>query len=450
MKLSNIAAILIGVAGLCVSLHAAPAEAGAKVSAGIVRAKVGGIDVIASRTGVKDVVTLCGALNAGDVASPAGNQMLATLTGEMLDKGTLRSDKFAITRQLESVGAEMSFSVDDMELGFTAKCLAKDLPLVIALLAEQLRSPAFSEEELGKLKTQMAAHIRRQLESTDIRARQALSAQLFPAGHPSRGISTEEQLAGLGKVKVEDMKAFHAAHYGPEGMVLVAVGDVDPVALQKEVARAFEGWKGGSALPAVAKAPATGASEQVVDMPGKTSVTVLLGQATGLRHKDPDTLALRVGTAILGSGFTGRLMSTVRDKEGLTYGIGAAVSGDTFVDGQWQISATFSPASVEKGIQSTRRELQLWYDKGVTADELERRKSNLAGAFKVGLSTTGGLAANILIAVQRGYEIDWLDRYPSVVQALTVEQVNASIRKHLDPSKMVVVKAGAVQAPAAK
>ena len=88
-------------------------------------------------------------------------------------------------------------------------------------------------------------------------------------------------------------------------------------------------------------------------------MTVLLGQSDGLRYRDPDALALRVGSAVLGAGFTGRLMSTVRDQEGLTYGIGAGISGtsDIFADGAWRIIASFAPQLLEKGVASTKREL---------------------------------------------------------------------------------------------
>ena len=178
----------------------------------------------------------------------------------------------------------------------------------------------------------------------------------------------------------------------------------------------------------------------------KPSVSVILGQPTGLRYKDPDALALRVGTAILGRGFTGRLMGTVRDKEGLTYNIGATVADDSIADGSWDISASFAPALLEKGIASTRRELDKWWKDGVTDQELTARKQGIVGGYLVGLSTTAGLANTILASVQRGYDVSWLDGYPAAVNALTREQVNAAIKHHLDPGAMVLVKAGSVPA----
>jgi len=91
-------------------------------------------------------------------------------------------------------------------------------------------------------------------------------------------------------------------------------------------------------------------------MSDKTSVSVILGQASSLKYSDPIT-TLAMGTAILGSGFTGRLMANVRDKEGLTYGIGSMLSNDTFNDGDWKIVSGFAPALLEKASPPPKRQL---------------------------------------------------------------------------------------------
>ena len=155
---------------------------------------------------------------------------------------------------------------------------------------------------------------------------------------------------------------------------------------------------------------------------------------------------MRVGTAILGRGFTGRLMGTVRDRDGLTYGIGADMTEDSIADGAWSISATFAPSLLDRGVASTRRVLDQWWRDGVTDAELGARKQGLEGAYLVGLSTTSGLANAILALVQRGYDLSWLDGYPEAIKALTREQVNKAIHTHLDPGTMVLVEAGSVAA----
>jgi zinc protease len=232
-------------------------------------------------------------------------------------------------------------------------------------------------------------------------------------------------------------------------MTLVVVGDVGDADTQADIAKAFSGWSGGQDYLRAAKpAAAAAASEITVPLADKPSVNVLLGQASGLRYSDPDNLPLRVGTAILGLGFTGRLMSTVRDKEGLTYNIGASMGDDSIVDGAWEVSASFAPALLSKGVVSTRREVGKWWKEGVSEQELASRKQGEIGSYFVSLSTTLGLAETILVNAQRGFDPSWLDGYPKALKALTRDQVNAAIKAHINPNAMVLVEAGSL--PAAK
>jgi zinc protease len=334
---------------------------------------------------------------------------------------------------------------------FSGKCLRKDFSLVIGLLAEQLRTPAFSDEEFTKLQKQIAGRLQRALEQTTYRSNQAFAAAIYPPGHPNYEPSPAAFLAAVKAATVADLRAFHQKFYGPAGLTVIAVGDVDAERLQADVAQAFAGWTGGVKTPAYARTTShlDVDRNQTVYMADKPNVSVILGQATDLRHSDPDALPLRVATSILGSGFTGRLMATVRDQEGLTYGIGARVSSDSYTTGDWRISANFAPELLEKGLSSTQRELKSWYEKGVSAEEVARTKTNLAGSFQVGLATTDGMAETLLSTVNRGYPLSWIDEYPQKLNALTVEQVNAAIKKHLNPDNFVVIKAGTV-APAGK
>ena len=420
-------------------------SASAEVARDAVRKTIHGIDTIVLDTSVRDVVTLVGTLPAGDDRSPADNAAVATLTGAMLDKGTTKQDKFAIAQKLGDAGANIGFSVGSNSLQFSGKSLRKDLPLLVSLLAEQLRLPAFSEEEFAKLKKQLSGSIRQQLENTDFRAEDEFTRAIYPPGHPNRQTPPAEFIAAIEKATLADVRAFHGKYYGPAGMRIVIVGDVDPRTAQGAISTAFAGWQGGVPPGAVTPAPRLPQeSVRTVFMPDKTNVSILIGQPTGLRYADADAIALRVGTRILGSGFMGRLMANVRDKEGLTYGIGAAVTNDVYTDGDWRIDASFAPDLLEKGIASTRRQLGEWHDKGVTAAELERAKTEVAGTYKVRLATSNGMAGTILTMLNAGMPLSFVDEYPKRVAGLTLDQVNGAIRRHLDPAKMVLVQAGTV------
>ncbi len=431
-------------------LLALAGAASAQLASKVTRSQIGGFDLIACKTDVQDVVTFRGSLPAGDAFAPPTNLAIPTLTGEMLEMGTTKHDKFAITQMLDEIGAKINFSVSGVMMDFSGKCLRKNLPTVIGLLAEQLRFPAFPEEEFAKLKKQLAGDLQRSLESTSYRASQAFSEAIFPVGHPNYTPPTKEFLAAIESAKLEEVRIFHASYYGPVQATMVVVGDFDLEALKRDLAQAFEGWGGGT--PARPFPKATNGPqhrEETIQMADKPNVTFVMGQSSGMRYKDPDSLALRVATSVFGSGFTGRLMANVRDKEGLTYGIGANMSDDAFTEGAWQIRANFAPELLEKGIASTNRQLDSWYKDGITAAELDRAKSNLIGTFKVGLATTDGLANALLSAVHRGYDVNWLDEYPKRLQALSLEDVNRVIKEHLQPAQMTVIQAGSVPAAAA-
>jgi zinc protease len=415
------------------------------------RSKVAGVDLITYRSNVKDVVIIIGVLPAGDAMMESGNIAIPTLSGMMLDRGTKSLDKFSISEKLDNVGAEISFTVGAESLEIRAKCLRKDLPLIIDTMAAELRTPALLVGEFNKAKEQFIGELEASVQDGTALASEAFGRAVFSEGHPNRPHTLNEYIAAAKTANLEELKAFQAKYYGPAHMTLVVVGDVNDADTQADIAKAFSGWSGGqdylrAAKPAAAAAAA--ASEITVPLADKPSVTVLFGQASGLRYSDLDNLPLRVGTAILGRGFTGRLMSTVRDKEGLTYNIGASMGDDSIVDGVWEVSASFAPALLSKGVASTRREVSKWWKEGVSEQELASRKQGEIGSYFVSLSTTLGLAETILVNAQRGFDPSWLDAYPKALKALTRDQVNAAIRTHLNPNAMVLVEAGSVPAAA--
>ncbi len=416
----------------------------AQIAPRIVRRKVAGLDVLTLKTSLRDAVTLRGSLPAGDVFNPVGRSGLADLTAAMLDQGTAKRDKFALAQLLEDVGALIHFETSSHNLTFSARCLKQDVPLVLSLLAEQLRTPAFSAEEFGKVKKQLVGRYQQQLEDTNFRAREALARAIFPVGHPNHPPAAAAYLADITAATLEELKAFHAAHYGPQGFTLVAVGDVDDVAINDALKTAFAGWTGGQPLPAAPKhAPLSAARVEKINMPGKASISVLVGLGTGLKYSDADHLALAAASEIFGGGyFTSRLLAIVRNQEGLTYGIGARLGADAQVDGQWGIAATFAPELLEQGLASTRRELQRFTAAGVSAQELAQFKITMVGSYKLSLATSAGLASQILATVQRGLPLAQLDDFAKQVESLTFAQVNGAVKKYLPADKMITVLAG--------
>ena len=180
-------------------------------------------------------------------------------------------------------------------------------------------------------------------------------------------------------------------------------------------------------------------------MPDKTSVDLVQGLLVGIDREHPDYLPLSMGTYVLGGNFSARLMTTVRDEEGLTYGIGASIHGAAEgKDGFWAVHGTFSPELLAKGMKSIRVQLNKWVKKGITAEELALKKTTLTGGYKVGLATTAGIAATILDILERGRDLTYLDKYVDEIEALTLDGINRAIETYIQPDSLVTVAAGSI------
>jgi zinc protease len=364
----------------------------------------------------------------------------------MLERGTEKHDAEAIATLLDKIGAKIDFASDSGTIKFGARCLKKDSAQVIDLLAEQLREPNFPKDEFEKLRKQKIAESQQLKDDPTAQAMIALRRAIFQPGHPEYRLTDDERIAALEKANVDDVKSFHKKNFGAEYCTMVVVGDIEPVAIEKQVKSAFSGWKGGQPLPELpAVKDITKPEDLQVSIPGKESVIVLFGEPTGLHYADPDYLPLSVATNVLGYGFTSRLLATVRDTEGLTYSMQAELMGTGKLDRTWLVYGSFAPSLLKQGLASTHRELAKWYHDGITASELDYRKDSLVGGFRVKLSTSGDLADVILDTVERGLDLNWIDEYPKKVQALTLDQVNSVIQKRLNPNKLVTAEAGTMK-----
>lgn len=410
-----------------------------------IRKKVAGIDVIVKETGAKDFMSVAASFPISEFFDKNSNEMIPTLTTGMLSKGTLKHDKFQFSEQLEQLGVDIYISSNKDHINIDFKCLSKDVEKVISLLAEELREPLFDAKEFELLKQQYVGNIQQGLSNPSTRGSIALAQALFPAGHPSYSKSIEDVIKDIQNVKLDDLKSFHKKYFGPAGMHFVAVGDVKPKTLFKSIEKNFKGWKGGTQLSkknfSVQKSNQT---TRVITIPEKPSAELFIGQYTGIQREDADYLPFIVGNSVLGGGFSGRLMLTVRDEAGLTYGIYSRHSGHNYTGGYWMVNASFNPELFGKGKEATLAELKKWVEKGITAEELKDKKTNMVGSFKIGLATTTGMAANILAVVERGLKPDYIYQYPKDLEAVTLDQVNAAIKKYIDLNNLIIIEAGSL------
>jgi zinc protease len=390
-------------------------------------------------------VSLRGAMRAGSFFQPLDKSGLASMTAQMLERGTRKRDKLAIAGALESVGATLDFSTSQFALNFSGRSLTQDLPMVLATLAEMLREPSFPADELEKLKQQTVAALKEQSSQTRYRAQQRFAELTYAPGNPFYMPPTQQLIESVNATTVEDLRRFYETQYGGRSLILSLAGDVDINAVQAQCAELFAGFDGPANIEINVEDPPrlTATRREKVQINDKANIDVLLAAPVHLRRHSPDYYAATLGNSALGeSTLSSRLGLKVRDEEGLTYGIGSRFQSPGFASGPWFIIVSLNPQNIERAIDSALGVLREYLREGIRPEELADEKSAAIGSAKVGLATNRGLAASMLGMEFHELGLDHVDRYPERINAVTVEEVNAAIRKHFDPDALTIVMAG--------
>ena len=394
-------------------------------------------------TATRDVVSFRGSFQTGVDLGQSDDVALDLLAG-LLDKGTRTRDRHAFADALDGRGARLSFYTDGLRLGVAGRALRSDLPDVLALAAEALREPLLDADEVRKAVDRAVASVRRSRESTGQQAGGALARRLVGPDHPNYVHTPEAEEARFAAVTPEAVRAVWERHVGSDGLLVAVVGDVDPGAVAASVADLFGGWAAhGRTARFAADARPEAPGREDVAIADRTSLDVRLGHPAALRRDSPDFLAAYAAVFALGGNFSSRLMQTVRDEQGLTYGIGAAIGGVAVEhDAVFGVSVTLSQESLERGIAATRAEVERFVSEGVSAEALRQVQTTLAGQHVVALATTGGLAARLLVNAERGFEVGYLDAYPDLVRALTLAETTDALRRHVRPEDLHTTVAG--------
>ncbi|HYJ45104.1 MAG TPA: pitrilysin family protein [Pyrinomonadaceae bacterium] len=397
-------------------------------------------------------ISLRGSFRAGSYFEPRNKPGLAQITANMLERGTRLRTKLQLAHDLESVGAQMAFSADPFAVSIAARALSKDLPLVIGTLAEQLREPAFPADELEKLKQQLIAVLQEQQSNTGYRARERFTQLIFDEANPYHMPGVEKLIQSIGSITVEDVKGFYSKFYGGRSLILTIAGDVQAGAVQQQFEEAFGEFAGPENVDinVTDPEPQTQTVRETVLVKEKASVDILLGSAASLRRDSADYYAAVLANSALGeSTLSSRLGLRVRDQEGLTYGINSRFRAPSLAAGPWYVGVSVNPNNIEKAIGSALNVLRDYVENGIRADELSDEKSSAIGSFKVSLATNAGLAQAMWNAEFYRLGMDYIDRYPQIIQNVSVEEVNAAIRKYFRPDHLTVVIAGDIEAPPA-
>ena len=391
-------------------------------------------------------VAIRGIFFAGDTAAPAGKPAIPALTSKMLARGTKTRTKEQIGKLLDDVGATRTYYTTLTEAWVSANGMARDLPLLLEVLGDELKNPAFTAEELEKAKNELENDYLRADDQTGARAMQRLSQLVYRESHPYYGAGRAKLVESTNAATADELRAFHRARYSGAGMIVAIVGDVDTKQTLAMVEKQLGGLPKGERI-SFAQLPRTTPAEkgvrEAVTMRGKANMNIVMGTASGLRRNDPDYEAALIANAALGqNSLSSRIGRRVRDTEGLSYNLASRFANSDLIDGMWWVNVNVAPQNLEKAMKSTYEEIVKFGREGVTDEEVEAQKSFFAGNYQVGLGSNAGVATSLVTAEKFGFGPRYLDDFPARIKAVTKDEVNAAMRKHFFPGKLHVIVAG--------
>jgi zinc protease len=391
-------------------------------------------------------VAIRGLVFAGDNTAPPEQRALPALAARMLWRGTSSRTKEEIAKVLDDAGAQRGYESQLGEISMVASGLSKDLELILGILSEETRSPAFRADELPKARDELENEYRSAADQTSARALQRLAQLVYSPQHPYYNASFEAKLASLRAIAPEDLAKFHRAHFTGAGTILAIAGDVDAARVVALVEKLFGGLPRGERpdFASISRtAPAERPARETVTLRGKANMNIVMGSASGLRRTDEDYDAALIANAALGqSAVSSRLGNRVRDTEGLSYFLYSRFTSSEELDGLWLVNVNVAPQNVAKAMRSTRDELEKFSREGITDAEVEVQKSYFAGYFQVQLGSNAGIANALVNAERYGFGPSYLDTYPARMRAVTTAQANAAMRKHFAPDRLNVIVAG--------
>jgi zinc protease len=416
----------------------------------IVRRELGNdIVVLVRENHAAPSVVISGSLRVGAVHTPPEKAGLARFTASALLRGAGARTFAEIFEEIESVGASLGFGGGQHLTEFSGQCLAEDLDLLLDILKDALFAPAFPADQLEKLRGQIITGLQVRAHDTRYVAGVEFSKLAYPPEHPySRSSAgTIETVRGITR---RDIVNFHWQHYDPRGMIVVVVGDVDAGAVVERLDERLGNWSPAPTdvereptLPDVP--PLKEAREGFALVPGKTQSDIVLG-VPGPPRAAPDFVQARLANTILGVfGLMGRLGTNVRDKQGLAYYAYSQLRGG-LGPGPWLVSAGVNPTNVERAVNSIRDEIRRMQDEPVPADELADNKSFLIGSLPIHLETNDGVAEMLLDLELYELGLDYLQRYPETIAAITAEEIQGAAQKYLSPDHYALAVAGPLAA----
>ncbi|OGW68192.1 MAG: hypothetical protein A3H49_11560 [Nitrospirae bacterium RIFCSPLOWO2_02_FULL_62_14] len=399
-----------------------------------------GLTVLVVEQHALPIVQIQALVKTGSVQDPPEKAGLSNLVAGLLDEGTTTRNATQLAEQIEFVGGALEAKAAHDFTTASTRVLAKNTALGFELLADILLHPSFLEPELERVKKLILGEIIAQKDDPGVVAGKAFSQLVFdghPYSWPVNG--TDETLPAISRA---DVQAFHAREYLPNRTILAVVGDVSVEEARALADIHFGAWQKGPDPARSAASPAA-IDKPVVQLIDKelTQTTLVLGHL-GISRTNPDFYAVTVMNYILGAGgFSSRLMDSIRDRQGLAYGVMSQFEPRAEA-GPFLVSLQTRNATANQALAGVLKELHAMKAAPVSAKELSEAKSYLMGSFPMRFDTTHKLAEVLCQVEFYGLGFEYFTQYPKWIEKVTGGDVLRVAKQYLHPDRYALVAVG--------
>ncbi len=380
-------------------------------------------------------------LSFGDEKSLFGHAAIGAATAAMLNKGTSTLSRQQIQDKFDQLRAQVGFGGGATGVGVGIKTTRDNLPAVIALVAEVLRNASFPAAALEEYKRQVLSAIAEQRKDPEAIVANQLSryGNPYPRGDVRYAASFDERVEYTQSLSVAQLQAFHRKFYGAQFGQAAFVGDLDAAQTRSAVSSALGNWNSASGYTRVAKPllPVQ-ASRLVFKTPDKQNAFMQVKQDLAVSDNDADYPSLVLANFMLGQGGNSRLWVRIREKDGLSYDVRSGINWSSYEPNSgWRASAIFGPQNRAAVETAFRQELERALKDGFYDKELADAKQSLLSSRRLARAQDANLASGIRANLRLGRTFAISQKVDEQLAGATLAQVNAAMRKYLQPASFV-------------
>lgn len=386
-------------------------------------------------------------LRFGEEKALANQGTAATFAARMLDKGTATKSRQQIKDEFDRLKANVFIGGGAQQASVNITTTRPNLPEVLKLLGEILTTPAFPADEFEKLKNEELASLESQRSEPQAVAIIRLQRHVmpYPKSDPRYVSTVDEAVADVKALTLDQVKKFYNTFYGASNATMAVVGDFDAAEIQNLTTQLFGNWKSKAPYKRMeARLFKVTPINEAIETPDKANAVFYANYQFEMRDDHPDYPALVLGNFMLGGGFlNSRLATRIRQKEGLSYGVGSQLSAGSLDNiGTFFAFAIYAPENAEKLEKAFREEIEKVVTEGFTPEEVKAAQSGWSQQRVVSRSQDAQVANTLNNYLFIGRDYLWDEAFEKKVMELTADQVNAAMKKYLKPDQINIVKAG--------